>query len=527
MITRIHPLSGAPMNGKPANGKPRQDVLQALAVAGRRAVMSFDAARPGSDLDEHFKFADSLDPDSAYSPQVRRTLIKRSRYEQGSNGIYDGIVSTHCNLLMGTGPTLRMLTGSRNFNQLVEREFYNWMQQTHLRRKLWAMCHGRYGDGETLAILQDNPALPSVTLDVLPIEAEQCHTPYGEVAEAGRVDGIYFDEFNNVVAYDVLPEHPGSQWQTLTMKAIRVSAANMLHWFKLKRAGAHRGIPEGTSSLPVGATSRRHREATVAAAETAASIAALIYSKLNPNADDERYPLIPMTEVPMPKRALVALPDGWEANQMKGEHPNAEYGTFHRLQVSETARPFHMPVNLAMCDSSTYSFASGKLDTLGYRAALDVERQDCSDTVLDPIFAAWFREWTIVESRRDIPPTHEWVWPKHPVIDEVADASAVATNLSTGRTTLRQVCSADGYDYEDQLAIQAEDIFGEASEENIVKCRHINALKNTPSHAINHVAALLGIAAPASSPPPTPDFAPAAELTALRNRVLSLESHQR
>lgn len=500
---KIHPLTGEPINGKPVNGKPRAEVLAALATISKQYAsrQSFDAARPGSDLDEHFRFADSLDPDSAYSRTVRQTLTKRSRYEQGSNGIYDGIIVTHCNMLLGgTGPTLRMLTGSRAFNQLVEREFWAWMQRVHLRRKLWAMTHARYGDGETFAILQNNPALPGVQLDVQPIEAEQCQTPYGEVYEKGKIDGIIFDDWNNVVGFDVLKSHPGASWQALDLQAEFVSAANMVHWFKLKRPGAHRGIPEATSSLAVGGTSRRHREATVAAAETAASIAALIYSRLNPAMEDERYPLTPLTDVDMVKRGLLALPQGWEASQMKGEHPNAEYADFHRLQVSETARPLSMPVNLAMCDSSTYSFASGKLDTLAYRAAIEVERQDCNDLVMEPIFAAWFREWTIVADRRDIVPNHEWVWPRHPIIDDVADANATATNLSTGRATMRQVVSADGYDYEDQLAIQAEDTFGEATDETITKCRQINALKNTPQHAIQYVAQLLGV--PTAQPQP-------------------------
>ena len=65
-----------------------------------------------------------------------------------------------------------------------------------------------------------------------------------------------------------------------------------------------------------------------------------------------------------------------------------------------------MPYNAAACDSSTYSFASGKLDTLCYRAALDVERADCNELVLDPLFAAWFREWTIISGMRIIP-THQ------------------------------------------------------------------------------------------------------------------------
>lgn len=492
---RIHPLSGQPINGKPVNGKPRAELLSAMN--GTRANLSFDAARAGSDLDAHFRFADSLDPDSSYSQGVRNTLIKRSRYEQGSNGIYDGIITTHCNMLVGVGPTLRMLTKSRNFNQLVEREFFAWMQKVQLRRKLWAMCHSRTGDGESFAILQNNPAFSGVQLDFKPIEPEQCQTPYGNLEPNGYVDGIRYDEYNNVTAYDILPYHPGANFQIQSQDAETVSAAGVLHWFKLKRPGAHRGVPDCTSSLAVGAHSRRHREATVAAAETAANLSAISTTNHSPS-HDEPDPVAPFTGVPLMKNTWLFNPMGWDIHQMKAEHPNATYADFHRLQTSETARPLSMPYNAAACDSSTYSFASGKLDTLCYRAALDVERQDCNDLVLDRLFAAWFREWRLVFDGEIDPetittPAHQWDWPAHPVIDEVSSASATKTKLESGTTTLRQVYSEQGQDYEDALFVMAEDWFGESTEENVAKARQINALRSVSQHAIPYVAQLLGL----------------------------------
>ena len=165
--------------------------------------------------------------------------------------------------------------------------------------------------------------------------------------------------------------------------------------------------------------------------------------------------------------------------------------------MQQRAQPF----NVAACDSSTYSFASGKLDTLCYRAAIDVERHDCNDLVLDPLFREWFREWTIVADRRDIIPDHQWDWPAHPVIDEVAHANATQTNLQTGVLTLRQAFSDQGMDLEDQLIIKAEDTFGDSSEENVNKVRQILVLNNTPQHAIQYVAQILGVNLPGPSQP--------------------------
>lgn len=486
----------------PVNGKSRrvngESVAARPSVAeyfGRsnRAALSIDSARSGTDLDGHWAFADSLSADAAYSQAVRHTLVKRSRYEALSNAFYAGICTTHVNMLVGTGPTLRMLTGSRDFNQLVEREFFRWTQAIQLRRKLWAMAHAVTADGEAFGILQTNPGLRGgAQLDVMPIEAEQCQSAHMGY-ERGRVDGIIYDDFNNIVAYEILPEHPGGLRTFLNVEPVEVPARNVIHWFKLRRPGAHRGIPAMTAGMNTGAYHRRFREATVAAAETAADIGAVLTSNMSPSGDSEPDPVAPFTSIEFVKRMLMVAPMGWDAKQMKGEHPNAQYAEFHRTLLSELARPMSMPYNAAACDSSTYSFASGKLDTLCYRAALDVERADCNDLVLDPLFAEWFREWTILDGRRDIPPTHQWDWPTHPVIDAVAEAQATDTKLKNGTTTLRQVYSDSGQDLEDQLVVMAEDAFGNSSEDSIAKMRKVLTLKNTPSHAMQHVAELLGL----------------------------------
>jgi capsid protein len=516
-MARIHPLTGEPLNGKAVNGHPRPE-LRAYFASDKpkhRAALSIDAARSGNDLDNHWAFADSLSADGAYSQGVRHTLIKRSRYEGTSNALYAGIIATHVNMLVGVGPTLRMLTGNRGFNQLIEREWFRWTQAVQFRRKLWAMAHAVTGDGDTLAILQTNPVVRNgVQLDFMPIEAEQCQSPFEGLLETGQIDGIIYDEFNNVVAYDILPHHPGSTNHITWLDPVRVPASQVLHWFKLKRPGAHRGIPAMTAGMNTGAYHRRFREATVAAAETAADVGAMLTSSLGPAGDSEPDPVAPFSTVEFVKRMLMVAPMGWDAKQMKGEHPNAQYAEFHRTLLSELARGISMPYNAAACDSSTYSFASGKLDTLCYRAALDVERADCNDLILDPLFTQWFREWRAIpdeegNDRRSVTPNHQWDWPTHPVIDAVSEESARDTKLKNGTLTFRQACSDQGRDAEDEYTIMAEDMFGEASDENVAKCRQIVALKNTPQHAIQYVAQLMGIEMP--SPTKQPTEAPANE----------------
>lgn len=435
------------------------------ARAKRKARLTYDAAQTSTEFERIWANADSRDADSANDPMVRERLRNRSRYENGSNGYYAGILRSYCNFLVGTGPTLRMLTGNRVFNETVERAWYEWCKAVHFRRKLWCMAHALLMDGEAFAILQDNPALQipangNVQLDFLPIEADQVQTPYIPFTEQGYIDGIKFDEFNNVEWYDVLPSHPGSNTGGFFEPPIRVEPSSMLHWFNLERPDAHRGVPIGVSTLNTGAAGRRFREATIGAAETAAEFTVMLESELTPDDDEPLDPSI----LDIHKRMMMALPRGAKARQMEAEHPNAQYEAFHRTVLSEEGRPFSMPYNVTACDSSNYSFASGKLDVLCFWSEIDVTRCSANELCCDRLFAQWFKEWTILRSLRNVPPDHQWDWPPKPTIDVVAEAQANDIRLKNGTLTLRQAYSDAGMDFEDQLRVMAADYFGESED---------------------------------------------------------------
>lgn len=509
-MSRIHALTGDPLD-KPKNGKPRPEIAALFKQPfsqGRanRSKLSYDAARSGTDLDNHWAFADGHDSDTSNSRGVRHTLMRRSRYEDGSNGNYAGMIRTHANMLIGKGPSLRMLTQSRDFNQMVERRFGEWSAKIGLRRKLWCMAHARTMDGEVFAVFTNNENInDEVQLDIKLIEAEQCQTPYLPVPMDGYIDGIRFDEKGNILWYDILPQHPGSGLLFSVLNPVPISPSQVIHWWKMERPSAHRSSPELKASLNCGASARRWREANLAAAETAADIAAMLTTQASPASDSEPDPVAPFSSVEFAKRMLMISPMGWDVKQMKGEHPNAQFAEFNRALISESARPLSMPFNLAACDSSTYSFASGKLDTLAYFAAIDVEREDCNDLVLDRIFAEWFREFTIIEALRDQPPSHQWDWPAKPIIDEESHSRATDIDLKNGRKSFRQVMSEDGGDFEDHIAVMAEDTFGEATDETLDKTRKMLRLMNTETNALPYVAEILGVTLP--QPVGTPDNA--------------------
>lgn len=460
-------------------------------VRAKELEATYDAARDGDEFKNYWANSDRHDADSSNSVAVRKKLVPRNRYEVANNGYAAGIANTFANDLVGIGPSLRMQTGSPGFNQLVEREWGKWCKATNFRRKLWCQAHAKIVDGEGVGVVRTNPGVSHpVKLDVVLYETEQISTPMlpvnafgfidGLTDQGGYIDGIAFDRYGNPLWYDVLHRHPGSQnwvgsFAGFNLIPEKVPAKFMLFWAMMTRPGQHRGIPECVSTMNVGASSRRWREATVAAAETAADYSVILETEMPPNGDADMVGAF--TDVEIQKRMMVANPMGWKSKQLAAEHPNATYEAFHKAQINEQARPKSMPYNKAACDSSSYNYASGRLDHQTYYGALDVEREDGNDLVLDPLFELWFIEAVMVFGWLGGNPAalspaaiaHSWDWPKHQVADIQAESSANDINLKNGSLSLTKLYAKNGEDFDDELPVMANDYFGTDEESGMTQ----------------------------------------------------------
>jgi hypothetical protein len=163
-----------------------------------------------------------------------------------------------------------------------------------------------------------------------------------------------------------------------------------------------------------------------------------------------------------------------------------------------------MPYNKAACDSSSYNYASGRLDHQTYYAALDVDREDCNDLVLDPLFAVWF-DFAITfygwlggrpEAISPMAKAHLWDWPKHRAADVVSDANANDKQLKNGTKSLAVLYTEDGKDYADEVEKQAE-----SNGITVEQQKQINLLLNLPQHVIPIAERILGLA---PKPEPVP-----------------------
>lgn len=449
----IDPRTNRPF-GEPENsGSP----MKAL----RRLRASYDAAQQSRDLQRWWIHADGLSADQANSPGVRRVLRNRARYEFANNSYCMGLALTLANDLIGWGPSLRMqIPDEPKVNAFISLQFNRWARRVRLAAKLRTMKVARAIDGEAFAQQITNPLLKSpVQLDIRLCEADQITTPDQHVADPNACDGIRFDSLGNPLEYHRLKYHPGSPWATLQYDP--VPADRMIHWFREDRAGQRRGIPEITPSLMLFAFLRRWTLATVQAAELQADYTLFMKTMQAPSESTSESEPFDLMEVE--RGMMTVLPDGYEPKQLEPNQPSSSYKEGKREFLAEIARCQNVPYNVAACDSSTYNFASGRLDHLPYYRGIDVERDDLEIVAVDRVLGWWLEEAMLVWPRlklledvlRDPDVPHEWDWPALEEGDVETKSKSREIDLSCGMTSYQTEFAKMGLDADKEMEKQA------------------------------------------------------------------------
>ncbi|MBI1374071.1 MAG: phage portal protein [Phycisphaera sp.] len=317
-------------------------------------------------------------------------------------------------------------------------------------------------DGEAIAVLTMNPLIDSpVMLDVQLVEADRVASPITSFLPiVNEVDGVTLDPFGNPRTYTILRQHPGdlSAWRN---QFDIVPADSVIHWFRADRPGQHRGVPEITPALPLFAQLRRYTLAVIAAAETAADFAAVLFT--DAPANGEAQPLDPMDVVELEKRMATVLPDGWRLGQIEAQQPTTSYAEFKREILNEIARCLNLPFNVAAGNSAGYNYASGRLDHQTYFKSIRVEQAHLAEVVLDRIFAAWIEEamllpeFAFLRTPDDTIP-HQWFFDGTEHVDPAKEASAQATRLTSNTTTLAAEYARQGKDWEVELRQRAKEL---------------------------------------------------------------------
>ncbi len=448
------------------NGQPIQVARShspAMLEAHQRSIAArYDAALWSEENRRAWSLTDGMSARAANSREVRFRLRTRARYEVSNNSYARGIINTLANDCIGTGPRLQLMTPDPAVNQRVERAFMTWTRAVHLASKLRTMRMSLAQDGEAFGLFITNPRLSTlVQLDMLLIEADQVSTPFLNPIDPLAVDGIRYDLEGNPILYSLLRRHPGDTYQ-IGLLADYIDARSVIHWFRSERPGQRRGLPDIMPALELFNQLRRYTLAVLAAAETAADHAAVLYSELPP--DDGAIECEPFEHLDIERRMMTTLPMGWKLSQFKAEQPTTTYGQFKAEILKEIARCLSVPYNVAAGDSSNYNYASGRLDHQTYHKAIHVDQSTIELTIMDRIFEAWLQEAWLAHEDGFIPAVdplegwpHQWFWDGYEHVDPLKEAMAQKVRIQSNTTTLAAEYARRGQDWETQIRQRAKE----------------------------------------------------------------------
>lgn len=441
-----------------------RDRARAEAVTQTTKLLAkYDNAQTTDENSRNWWSTDYFSAKAANSFAVRRTLRIRSRYEVANNPFLFGVACSNANHLIGTGPTLKVLTKDDGYNREVEKLWSEWADEVGLVEKLKTQKLAKTVDGEGFLVLKtvadlDHP----VKLYPVDVEADQV-TTYDAVDMAQLwLDGLILHPVTGrPTAYHVLRHHPGDFYfpDLNPLRGDKVSAKFVLHLFRKFRPGQVRGIPEFTSSLDLFAELRAFRRAVLANAQIAAALTALLTQSERTGAygpGEELPPLNAYEKVPINRGFMTTLPPGADVKAFDPKQPGTTYEMFQEKCLGEAIRPLTYPLVLALGTAQKFNFSSAKLDLTDYHGSLDVERATDIDVVsLDPILKEWFFEALMARSVRAFdgvkPPPHEWHWPGHQQIDPKVDADADHARLAAGTKTYKDFWASRGYDWNEMF----------------------------------------------------------------------------
>ena len=436
---------------------------QRSLLAGQLAAR-WDAAQTTDQNRNHWgASADLWDANASARPQVRRILRNRARAEAQNNGWLCGIQTRLANDVIGAdGPRLLLNCGTgvdQRKVALVEDRLFEHMQRIDMPGKLRTTRKGYVVDGDQFGLFQANPALgEGVQLDWVLYETDQFH----EIAprlEPGVVDGIRFDQFGNPLEYFLLDQHPGSTWNLGgSYKGTWIPARQVTHWAHTTRPGLQRGVGEVAPVLELFAILRRFTMATLTAAETAASFAAILKTTMPASAAAVDQPL--WASVPIVRGMAMSAPDGWEPVQMKPEHPTSTFAEFERRILSQIGSALDMPYVVACMDASQSNYSSMRGDRIAYNRKIESNRAAIARKILDPFVSLWLDEAALAGQIPYGLPVRdkwswEWTWDGFSHIDPLKEATAEQVALSGSATTLAEVCSRRGKDWRKVLQQKA------------------------------------------------------------------------
>lgn len=287
---------------------------------------------------------------------------------------------------------------------------------------------------------------PPMQLQVLEPEYLD-ESKHGQIAPGYAIQGIQFDAIGRRVGYWLYPENPSDAIGAGSMTSSLVPADQVLHVYRVDRAGQQRGVPWLAPALVRLYDLAEYEDAELVRKKIEACFAAFVVGgdpsrTLGQQRTDDNARRIEAFEP-----GMIAYLSGDEDVRFATPQPSSGYAEYVRMQLRAIASALNMPYELLTGDLSQTSYSSIRAGLIEFRRSIDAFRwHTLIPALCQPV---WDRVMELALGRI-VPVT--WTPPKWESVDPLKDAEAIQALIRNGLVTWRDAVAELGYSPDEQLA---------------------------------------------------------------------------
>lgn len=296
------------------------------------------------------------------------------------------------------------------------------------------------------------------------LEADYCPDEYNvEALPNGNrvVMGIEIDTWGRTVAYYFTAKHPGDgQYLYVNQKYLRIPAEEIIHVFDITRAHQTRGYPWMITPATRLKMLNAYEEAEVVAARAGASKMGFFEEEVG--GEGVKYTGDKVTEdkeviSEFEPGTMEKLPPGLKFQGWDPQHPNSNYGQFHKDVLRSISSGLEVSYNALANDLESTSYSSGRIGVLEERENWKKRQSWMIDVFHQPVFESWL-DMALLTGQVNLPmvkydkfnaPTWHargWDW-----VDPSKDSKANIESLDKGLKTYTEILAEKGKDFEEHM----------------------------------------------------------------------------
>lgn len=433
---------------------PRMGVERAGWREIQRHIGTYHRGATRSRLDSGGSGAVSADE---MSELEREDLVERNREMERNYPSYEGAIN-QCvvNVIGPQGLTLQARTSVPTFNTDVEGHWGEYCLTCDVRRmltmsglqELWFRSHLRDGD-IGIVLLQSG--------DLQSIESHRIITPGGQRVDGSIVEGV---ELNTRTGRPKAFHVSKCERFVKLDETTRVPARDFVFFPNVTRLSQTRGLPAITKPW-LFEQYDRYIEAVVVASRIAACFGLILKRKGGgvpsglPSTTDSSGRT--RKDFKLEPGLAKYIDTDEEVTQLQPHQPGTQFAELRSAIKRDIGLPLGLPLELTDLDFSKTNYSSARASLLAAYRSFMRHQERFAQLVMRRIYqwrvSKWVKDGTLKGAPDDFW-AHEWVMPRWPWVDPLKEIQANLLGIDAGITTLADVCSSQGKDWEQQLAQQ-------------------------------------------------------------------------